>query len=187
MRKIAKKMKAEIEEAEENRVEVRKDDKTIAPFTIDAPNLTGDIITVQETTLMNSSFEIVTAPLQLALRKKQKYLLEGPNGIGKSTLLRKIVRLYDEHYEAPEPGEERYVKQGMIDLKDPDGTVVSINPNARIGYYSQDFDALDMNMQVWDALHEVTNAATDQDVYRIAARFLLTGETLKNPIVALSE
>lgn len=79
MRKIAKKMKAEIEEAEETSVEVRKDDKTIAPFTIDAPNLIGDIVTIEKTTLMNQQFEIVDAELGLALRKKQKYLLEGPN------------------------------------------------------------------------------------------------------------
>ena len=187
MRKIAKKMKAEIEEAEENVVEVRKDDRTIAPFTINAPNLVWDIMTVEKTTLMNAAFEVVMAPLKLAVRKKQKYLLEGPNGVGKSTLLRKLVKLYDDHYAHPELDEEWYVKPGMLALKDPDGTSVSINPNARLWYYSQDFDALDMNMVVWDALHEVSNTVTDQEIYRVASRFLLTWELLKQPIFSLSE
>jgi len=185
MRKIAKKMKAEIEEAEENTIEVRKDDKTIAPFTIDAPNLIGDVVTVEKTTLMNSNFEIVTAEPKLVIRKKQKYILEGPNGVGKSTLLRKIVKLYDDHYEFPEEGQD--AKQWMLELTADDGTSVSINPNANLWYYSQDFDALDMGMLVWDALHEVSNSVTDQEVYRVASRFLLTGELLKNPIVSLSE
>ena len=192
MRKIAKKMKAEIEEAEDNTVEVRKDDKTIAPFAITAPNLVWDIITVEKTTLMNSTHDIVTADLKLVVRKKQKYLLEWPNGIWKSTLLRKLVKLYDDHYEHPnqwkEKEEDAYIaeKQTLV-LTDTDGTTVSINPHARLGYYSQDFDALDMNMIVRDALHEVSNMVTDQDVYRIAARFLLQWELLKQPIVSLSE
>ncbi|MFA7285019.1 MAG: ATP-binding cassette domain-containing protein, partial [Candidatus Absconditabacterales bacterium] len=59
--------------------------------------------------------------------------------------------------------------------------------NVRVGYYSQDFNALDMNMTVWDALHEVSNEVTDQDVFRTAAQFLLTSDLLKNPIESLSE
>lgn len=187
MRKIAKKMKAEIQEAEENVVEVRKDDKTIAPFTVDAPNLVWDIMTVEKTTLMNAQFEIVMAQLKLAVRKKQKYLLEGPNGIGKSTLLRKLVKLYDDHYAHPKEDEIWYIKPWMLELSDPDGTTISINPNARLWYYSQDFDALDMNMVVWDALHEVSNTVTDQEVYRVASRFLLKWELLKQTIYSLSE
>lgn len=187
MRKIAKKMKAEIEEAEENQVDVRRDDKTICDFVIPAPNLNGDIVTVENTTLMNQQFQIVQAPLKLTARKKQKFLLEWPNGIGKSTLLRKVVQLYDDHYRHPEEDELDYVREGMLSLTDPDGTAVSINPNTRLWYYSQDFDALDMNMIVWDALHEVSNFITDQQVYRVASRFLLTSDLLKNPIVSLSE
>jgi len=44
-----------------------------------------------------------------------------------------------------------------------------------------------MNMVVRDALHEVAGDATDQDIYRIAAKFLLTGNLLKNTIGLLSE
>jgi ATPase subunit of ABC transporter with duplicated ATPase domains len=62
-----------------------------------------------------------------------------------------------------------------------------ITDEVRVGYYSQDFDELDMDMVVRDALHEVTNEATDQAVYRTAAQFLLKGELLKSTIGLLSE
>jgi len=52
MRKIAKKMKAEIEEAEDNTVEVRKDDKTIAPFAIEFENFVGPIVSITSLSLM---------------------------------------------------------------------------------------------------------------------------------------
>ncbi len=45
MRLVAKKMRTEIEEMEEEKVDVRKEDKTIRPFTIPAqPEISGDIL-----------------------------------------------------------------------------------------------------------------------------------------------
>ncbi len=44
-----------------------------------------------------------------------------------------------------------------------------------------------MQMTVWDALHEMSNEVTDQEVFRTAAQFLLTGDLLKQPIESLSE
>ena len=62
-----------------------------------------------------------------------------------------------------------------------------ITPEVSIGYYSQDFDALDMNQTVWDSLHSASDNVTDQTVYKVAAQFLLIGDLLKNPVYALSE
>jgi len=62
-----------------------------------------------------------------------------------------------------------------------------IADDVRVGYYSQDFNALDMDMIVRDSLHAMSDAIKDQDVYRVAAQFLLTGDLLKNPIHFLSE
>ena len=50
----------------------------------------------------------------------------------------------------------------------------TIHEGVRVGYYSQDFNALDMQMSVWDSLHEMSNEVTDQQVYKVAAQFLLT-------------
>jgi ATPase subunit of ABC transporter with duplicated ATPase domains len=62
-----------------------------------------------------------------------------------------------------------------------------IHDDVRVGYYSQDFAALDMDMNVRDALHEASDELTDQEVYKTAAGFLLTGDLLKNEIKYLSE
>ncbi len=162
MRKIAKKMKAEIEEAEDNTVEVRKDDKTIAPFSIDFENYVWPIVTIDSLSLMGKERKPQKVKFNLVVKKKQRYLLEGPNGIGKTTLLKRLV-------------------------DDPSDTGATLAQEIRVGYYSQDFNALDMDMVVRDALHEVSNEVTDQEVYRAASRFLLTGELLKQPIYTLSE
>jgi ATP-binding cassette subfamily F protein 3 len=42
-------------------------------------------------------------------------------------------------------------------------------------------------MTAWDALHEITNEATDQDVFKAGAQFLLKWEPLKSKIKFLSE
>jgi ATPase subunit of ABC transporter with duplicated ATPase domains len=85
---------------------------------------------------------------------------------------------------------EKNKEDGFI--KEPDTThpqenEAMISADVRVGYYSQDFNALDMNMIVRDALHEVNDAVTDQEVYRAASQFLLTGSILKNQIASLSE
>lgn len=161
MRKLAKKMRWQVAEAEDDLVEVRRDDKTIKPFTIECENYVWPVVSINNITLMNAEHNIVPAPVELIAKKKEKYILEGPNGIGKTTLLKRLVS------------------------DDNDGA--TIHDWVIVWYYSQDFDALDMNMLVWDALHEVSDELTDQEVYKVAAGFLLTGKLLKNTISALSE
>ncbi len=161
MRKLASKLRDEVEDAEENKVEVRKDDKTILPFKIEFDNFVGPIVSIHKIGLMNSRHEVETHKLGLVVKKGQRYIFNGPNGIGKSTLLKKLMA----------------------------GNTADalIHDDVRVGYYSQDFTALDMNMLVWDALVEVAGDTSDQDIYRAASHFLLNGGLLKNTIGSLSE
>lgn len=161
MRKLAKKMRAEVEEAEENKVEVRKDDQVVSTFKIPFENYVWSIVTVNNITLMNRDRELVTSPLGLEVRKWQRYILEGPNWIGKSTLLKRLINAHDAD--------------------------ATIHEEVRVAYYSQDFNALDMSMDVWDSLHAVSNEVTDQEIYRVASMFLLKGALLKNSVASLSE
>lgn len=160
MRKIASKMRDEIAEAEENLVDVRKDDKTIRPFEIPFENFVWPIVTINTISLLLNGTPR-EKHLGLELRKKHKVMLHGPNGIGKSTLLKRLVNAHDAD--------------------------AMIHEGVRVGYYSQDFSALDLDMVVWDALHEMSNEVTDQEVYKIASWFLLQGDVLKNPIYVMSE
>jgi ATP-binding cassette subfamily F protein 3 len=161
MRKLASKMRDEVADAEENKVDVRKDDKTITPFEIEFENLVGPIVTVNNLSLMSPSGELVHRKLNLTIKKGERYILKWPNGIGKSTLLKRLINAHDA-----------------------DATIAD---DVRVWYYSQDFNALDMDMTVRDSLHAMSDAIKDQEVYRVAAQFLLTGDLLKNPIHFLSE
>jgi len=161
MRKLASKMRDEVAEAEDSKVEVRKDDKTITSFDIEFENFVGPIVTVNNLSMMSPSGEIVHRKLNLSIKKGERYILKWPNGIGKSTLLKRLVNAHDAD--------------------------AMIADDVRVGYYSQDFNALDMDMIVRDSLHAMSDAIKDQDVYRVAAQFLLTGDLLKNPIHFLSE
>ena len=118
-------------------------------------------MTVHTVELMNKQHEKVSKKLPLEIKKGMRFQLVGPNGIGKTTLLKRLINAHSG-----------------------DATLA---PEIRVGYYSQDFNALDMKMTVWDALHEMSNEVTDQEVYKTAAQFLLTGDLLKQPIESLSE
>lgn len=75
MRKLAAKLKDEIEEAEENKVEVRREDKTIKDFEITFENFIGPLVTINNVGLMNPTHEPVKCKLELVLKKRDKILL----------------------------------------------------------------------------------------------------------------
>lgn len=193
MRKLASKMRDEVEEAEENKIEVRKDDRTITWFTIPFENYVGPIVSINKVGLMNTVHEVVNYKLPLVIKKNQKYMLIGPNGIGKSTLLKRLMMIHQhkenimKEYYAKIEDKTKDILIKEPDTTHPDENIAMIHNKVRVWYYSQDFDSLDMDMNVREALEEIAQEATDQDIYRIAAQFFLTGELLKNSIGSLSE
>ncbi len=193
MRKLAKKMRTEVEEAEENVVEVRKDDRTIWNFQIPFENLVWPIVTINKVGLMNKNHVVENCKLELVLKKWDRRIFEGPNGIWKSTLLKRLMMIHKhkswlmKEYNAKieKNKEDLFIKEP--DTYHPQEWEAMVHNNVRVWYYSQDFAALDPNMVVRDALLESSVGYIDQDVYRIAAQFLLTGNLLKNTIWSLSE
>ncbi|MFH0988261.1 MAG: ATP-binding cassette domain-containing protein [Parcubacteria group bacterium] len=161
MRKLASKLKEKVEELEESKVDVRREDKTIREFTIPAQGLVGDIVKINSVKVIKNH-EAVVKEVNIVLRQKDRLLIAGPNGIGKSTLLRSLVNQVDS------------------------GT--SIMEGTRVGYYSQDFATLDYNQTVFDSLKAAMADGYDlQDMRAIAAGFLLTGEFMGHKISHLSD
>jgi len=76
MRKLAAKMRDEVEEAEENIVDVRKDDRTIGSFKMEFDNYVGPIITINRVQLMTPGHHLVSRDLPLILKKHDRYRLE---------------------------------------------------------------------------------------------------------------
>lgn len=161
MRKLAAKMRDEIAESEANMVDVRQEDKTIRDFKIGAQDISGAIVTITSVKVI-VNHEPIVKPKELILRKRQKLLISGPNGIGKSTLLRSLVSGKNE------------------------GAVIL--PEVIVGYYSQDFANLDFSQTVFDSLESVRSADYNaQEMRSVAAGFLLTGEVMGSKVGDLSE
>ncbi len=160
MRKLASKMREDIEDAEENMVDVRKEDRAIREFTIPAQHLPEEIVTIKEISILKD-FTPITVELEKTLRKGNKVMIKGPNGIGKSTLMQRLF-------------------QGTA-------SGASINPKAKVGYYRQDFSGLDFNKTGFQALEEMMGVPDKQIIYQTAAQFNLPGNVIHNKVGAMSE
>lgn len=146
MSQLARKIRANIDDDRETKVEIRREDKTIPDFRVPCQEYVGYIVKIKE-------------PIVTELVKGSRLLIKGPNGIGKSTLLRAYL----------------------------DGKKADINPQVRVGYYSQDFSELDFNQTAFDSLMTMSLTSKTQEVFEAGARFLLAGDILKNKIESLSE
>ncbi len=162
MRDVARKMREKIEELEEEKVEVRQEDRTIRKFIIPRQeDMTGVILSISSVSIMRHG-KPAKLKVNIALKPKDHLLLAGPNGIGKTTLLECIA-----HGKAV-------------------GT--KIEPGIRVGYYRQDFSTLDPKETVYRSLAEVTQeGSSDQALRSVASGFLLDAEILKSSVGSLSE
>lgn len=146
MSQLARRIREDIEEDREGLVAMRAEDKTIPDFTIPNQEYVGYIVKIKK-------------PITTELVKGSRLLVTGPNGIGKSTLLKSILK----------------------------NESADINPEIRVGYYSQDFSELDFHQTAYDSLFAISQSKRTQDIYAAAGRFLLSGEFLNTKIESLSE
>ncbi|MBL4644516.1 MAG: ABC-F family ATP-binding cassette domain-containing protein, partial [Candidatus Pacebacteria bacterium] len=86
MRMVAKRMRDKVEEYEENKVEVRREDKTIRSFTIPVQeDIPIDVLTLTSYKVIRDH-EPKDVPCDLLLKRGKHLQIIGPNGIGKTTL-----------------------------------------------------------------------------------------------------
>lgn len=163
LRDVSSKMWKKIEELEEDVVELRREDKAIRNFTIVSQEDIGGVLLKLDSITIVKNHKFVDKKVEITLGKKERLLLTGPNGIGKTTLLEKLASGHAK-------GE--YTKQGL-----------------KISYYRQDFSNLDFTATVHQALSKITDgkAVSEQDLRAHAAGFLLDAEILKTKIGSLSE
>jgi ATP-binding cassette, subfamily F, member 3 len=161
MRKLAAKLKEEVEELEDSKTEVRKEDKTIKPFTIPCQEDIGSVMVEFSSVSVLHNDKPVTRKVSLELRKGDKLHIIGPNGIGKTTLLEKIAKRKEEG--------------------------VSIKDGIKVGYYRQDFSTLDFEKSPYQELAKVFERVDDQKLRSVAASMLLGGQQLASKIGLLSE
>lgn len=161
MRMVAKRMREKADEAEESKIDVRKEDKTIRPFTIPVQkDLPTDVLKL-------SSYKVIKdhqpkdVKCDFTLKRRQHLQIIGPNGIGKTTLLESLASGH--------------------------ATGECVSENVVIGYYRQDFSNLDFNQSVFDCLMNLAGERTEEEVRSVAAGFLIYGEIIRTKIGLLSE
>jgi ATP-binding cassette subfamily F protein 3 len=161
LRLLAKRMRAKAEEAEESMVDVRREDKTIKKFSIPCQEtLPVEILNISSFKIIRDH-KAVTKKKAITLKKNQHLLLAGPNGIGKSTLLKALAS-----------GEAEGAK---------------ITPGVTVGYYRQDFSNLNFESTVREELLTSMHRPFEEEMRAVAAGFLLTGDLFTARIGHLSE
>ncbi len=163
MRLVAKRMREKAEELEEEKVDVRREDKTIRSFIIPhQKDLVGEIINISSYKIADpKTHKIVNRKTNKKLNRNNHLLLKGPNGIGKSTLLESIAT----------------------------GTALGskITEGIKVGYYRQDFSTLDFNDTVYNSLWKAMEKPNEEEMRSVAAGFLINSEIIKTKIGDLSE
>ncbi len=161
MRLVAKRMREDVEEAEENKVDVRREDKTIRPFTIEPHgDIPLEVIRLSSLTVIRQH-EPKEVECEVVLKRGQHLQIIGPNGIGKTTLLEKLASGHAK-------GE--HVTSGV-----------------KIGYYRQDFSNLQFDKSVFESLMDSMDRKVEEEMRSIASGFLLTGDVMKTKVGNLSE
>ncbi len=162
LRLVAKKMREAAAEMEDDIVDVRKEDKTIRDFKIPVQEWVGGVLLDINSVHIIKDEQVIEKPFDIKLRKDDHILLSWPNGIGKSTLLEKIVS-WDESWS-------------------------KVSEDVKIGYYRQDFSNLDFEQTVYDCLRSTApEDIWEQQLRSTAAGFLITWDIMKTKIWDLSE
>lgn len=161
MRILAKRMRESAAEAEDAKVDVRREDKTIRKFNIEVKeNHVGEILNISSLSVIKDH-EPVECASNISLVKNRHLLLTGPNGIGKSTLLEHLANNTEKG--------------------------ATISEGVRVGYYRQDFSTLDFDETVYKTLESVMDKPDEHAMRSIAAGFLINGELIHTKVGNLSE
>jgi len=161
MRLVAKRMRDEIEEAEDNKVDVRKEDRTIRPFTIETqPDVPVDVVTLTSYKVIRNH-QPKEVECNLIIKRGSHLQIIGPNGIGKTTLLESLASGHAK-------GEH-------------------VAPGVKIGYYRQDFSNLDFEKTVFETLMDSMQKKVEEEMRSIASGFLLGSDVMKTRVGNLSE
>jgi ATP-binding cassette, subfamily F, member 3 len=132
-------------------------------FSFDITRQTGNDVLMVEDVAIGYENKQLSKDINLQLKRGERVALIGPNGIGKSTLLKNIVG----------------------DMKPFKGSV-RFGTNIDLGYYTQEQEDLQANktvvQEVWDSFPHLDR----REIRTILSHFLFTGDDLEKPISILS-
>ena len=147
-----------------NRIEKPLGNERSAFFSFSPERQSGNIVLqAKDLTIGYSQNDVLSREIDLDIRKGDVIALIGPNGIGKSTLLRTLVKQID-----PVGGEFEY------------GTKVDI------GYYEQEQENLNPSNTVLKEVWDEHPLMTEETVRTFLGSFLFRGEDVEKTVSTLS-
>ena len=147
-----------------DRIEKPLGDERSAFFSFSPERQSGNIVLqAKDLTIGYSQNDVLSREIDLDIRKGDVIALIGPNGIGKSTLLRTLVKQID-----PVGGEFEY------------GTKVEI------GYYEQEQENLNPSNTVLKEVWDEHPLMTEETVRTFLGSFLFRGEDVEKTVSTLS-
>ncbi|WP_096438518.1 ABC-F family ATP-binding cassette domain-containing protein [Alteribacter populi] len=140
-----------------------KDDDKSAQFSFGIKRQSGNDVLLTENLAVGYEGESLTQSINLKLTRGESVALLGPNGIGKSTLLKAI--------------------NGA--LEPLDGTI-RYGSNVSIGYYDQEQTQLTTNKTVLQELWDEYPTTPEKDIRTVLGNFLFSGEDVLKHVRDLS-
>ncbi|WP_342557116.1 ATP-binding cassette domain-containing protein [Lysinibacillus sp. FSL P4-0201] len=122
----------------------------------------NDVLSVDELTIGYND-RTISSGINLHTFREDRIALVGPNGVGKSTLLKTIVK----------------------DLS-PLGGSIRYGTNVQIGYYDQEQAKLSSNKSVLKELWDEWPLMNEKDIRTVLGRFLFSGEDVDKAVSSLS-
>ena len=137
--------------------------KKSANMTFQSEKTSGNVVLTVENAAIGYDGEILSEPINLDLRKMNAVAIVGPNGIGKSTLIKSIVD------QIPFiKGEKRF------------------GANVEVGYYDQTQSKLTASNTVLDELWNDFKLTPEVEIRNRLGAFLFSGDDVKKSVGMLS-
>ena len=140
----------------------RPDDKKEISMKIQAAHKSGKNVLIANNVSVDMGGRTILSGINLDIQKGDKIGIFGANGAGKTTLVNALLG------KTPSDGE------------------LWLAPGAKVGYYSQHHEALDLDLTAEEQMLMVIGKDRKADARNMLARFLLTGDIVTNKMSTLS-
>ena len=145
------------------RIEKPQSDSKSARFSFSVQKESGNQVLNVQDAFIGYDGQTLAGPINLNIRKQEAIAIVGPNGIGKSTLLKSLTQ------EIPWISGES-----------------SLGANVQVGYYDQNLTGLNSKTTVLEELWSRHTTMPEKDIRTILGSFLFSGKDVEKSTAQLS-
>ena len=146
-----------------DRIDKPQGDEKSARFSFSSEKESGNVVLTLSNGAIGYDHTILSSPVDLEVRKYDSIALVGPNGIGKSTLLKSLI--------------------GQLPLIQGEK---NLGTNVLLGYYDQEQSDLNSTKSVLAELWDDHSTTPEKDIRSILGSFLFSGEDVEKSVTSLS-